>query len=155
MSPFGNIAVLSNWLLLISKDHYPLPQQRDGIIILNFVILALNLSLLPFFLSRLNFKFYVILCWLVSGPQAYERRYSTDTRAEPMHWVLSPLALNLRIELTSPTDCKRVYNTSSLFSLSKNSEHPYRYLIMMSWRGENIRAWKRSPHNIIRPEERV
>ena len=122
MSPFGNIAVLSNWLLLISKDHYPLPQQRDGIIILNLVILALNLSLLPFFLSRLNFKFYVILCWLVSGPQAYERRYSTDTRAEPMHWVLSPLALNLRIELTSPTDCKRVYK-NCIASLNRFLHH--------------------------------
>ena len=39
--------------------------------------------------------------------KAYGRRYSTDTRTEPMHQVLSPLALSLRIELTSPTDCKR------------------------------------------------
>ena len=47
---------------------------------------------------------------LISGPQAYERRYSTDTRTEPMHWVLSSLALSLHIELTSPTDRKHVYN---------------------------------------------
>ena len=26
-----------------------------------------------------------------------------------MYWVLSPLALSLRIELMSPTDCKCVY----------------------------------------------
>ena len=51
----------------------------------------------------------ITFCWRISGPQAYERRLSTDTRTEPMHWVLSPLALSLRIELTSPTDRKHIY----------------------------------------------
>ena len=50
---------------------------------------------------------------------------SVDTPIEPMHWVLSPLTLSLRIELTSAADCKHVYKDciASLVRFLKLSLH--------------------------------
>ena len=76
------------------------------------------------FISEINNGF-IGPCWRILGPLAYERRYSTDTRTEPMHWVLSPLALSLRIELMSAADCKHVYKDciASLMRFLKLSLH--------------------------------